>query len=129
MAGWTSDELSQIASAEELQLAYLGQDGILRKQVTVWVVRVGDDLYVRSWRGRSSAWFRGTQVNHLGQIWAGGVHKDVSFVMETNPQKNDLVDKAYRSKYGHYSASYVDPMLAREAKETTICLVPRRSSW
>jgi hypothetical protein len=128
MADWTSDELTRIESAEELQLASLRKAGRLRKQVTVWVVRVGDDLYVRSWRGRSSAWFRGTQVNHLGQIWAGGVHKDVSFVMVTNPQINDQVDKAYRSKYGHYSASYIDPMVATEAKQTTICLVPRLSS-
>jgi hypothetical protein len=62
--------------------------------VIVWVVRVGDGLYVRSWRGRSSAWFRGTQGTHTGQIWAGGVHKDVVFVMESNPQINDQVDEA-----------------------------------
>jgi hypothetical protein len=27
--------------------------------VTIWVVREGDGLYVRSWRGLSGAWYRG----------------------------------------------------------------------
>jgi hypothetical protein len=32
------------------------------------VAVVGDDLYVRSYRGRGGAWFRGTQVRHEGHI-------------------------------------------------------------
>lgn len=47
--------------------------------MTIWVVRHGDDLYVRSYRGRSGSWFRGTQVRHEGHIQAGGVDKDVMF--------------------------------------------------
>src|SRR5919202_855198 len=82
MTAWTTDELSTIGAAEELELAPLRSDGTLRKQVTIWVIRHGDDLYVRSWRGRGGAWFRGTQVRHEGRIWAGGVEKDVAFVEE-----------------------------------------------
>ena len=48
MSTWTSHELSKIGNAEELQIASLRTDGILRKPVIIWVVRVGDDLYVRS---------------------------------------------------------------------------------
>jgi hypothetical protein len=128
MASWTIDELNRVASAEELQLASLQSDGTLRKRVTVWVVRAGDELYIRSWRGNSSAWFRGTQVANSGRIWAGGLQKDVTFVEETNPEINDRVDAAYRAKYGYYPASFVDPMVAKPAKETTIRLVPRLAS-
>jgi hypothetical protein len=35
---------------------------------TIWVVRVDDDLYVRSVNGRTSDWFRGTQRRHQGRI-------------------------------------------------------------
>ena len=52
MAGWTSDELNKIGAAEELEIATVRSDGTLRKPVTIWVVRVGDDLYVRSVNGR-----------------------------------------------------------------------------
>lgn len=46
--------------------------------MTIWVVRVGDELYVRSVNGRTSAWFRGAQVRHAGHIRAGGMDKDVT---------------------------------------------------
>src|SRR2546423_7621 len=49
----TSDELDKIAAAEELELASVRRDGTLRKPVTMWVVRVGDDIYVRSVKGRT----------------------------------------------------------------------------
>ena len=80
MTTWMSDELKKIGTAEELKIASLRRDGTLRKPVIIWVVRVGDDLYVRPIYGRTSAWFRGTQTRHEGHIRAGGVDKDVTFV-------------------------------------------------
>jgi hypothetical protein len=123
MAAWTSDELDKIAAADELELASAKRDGTLRKPVTIWVVRHGDDLYVRSWRGRTSAWFRGSQDRHEGHIRAGGVDKDVVFT-EVEPV-NDEIDAAYRAKYDRYDATYVDPMVGPEARAATIKLVPR----
>lgn len=123
MTTWTSDELTKIGTAEELEIAPRRHDGTLRKAVTIWVVRVGDDLYVRSAYGRNSAWFRGTQVRHEGHIRAGGVEKEVSFVAETAPSINDQIDAAYRTKYSRYP-QYVAPMVTAEVRATTIKLVP-----
>ena len=125
MTTWTSNEFNKIGTAEELQIASLRRDGTLRKPVTIWVVRVGDDLYVRSVNGHTSAWFRGAQVRHEGRIRAGGVEKDVTFVEETNPDINDQVDAAYRTKYRHYAASIIASMVRSEIRSTTIKLVPR----
>jgi hypothetical protein len=47
MNGWTSEELSEIGTAEELRIRSLRRDGTLRSQTTIWVVRHGEDLYVR----------------------------------------------------------------------------------
>jgi hypothetical protein len=126
MSAWTSDELGKIAAADELQLASLRRDGTLRNTVTIWVVRHGDDLYVRTWRGRTSAWFRGVQDRHEGHIRAGGVDKDVVFVEADDV--NDEIDAAYRTKYHRYSDSYVTPMIRPEARATTLKLVPRSTS-
>ena len=52
MTTWTSDELDKIGKAEELEIASVRRDGALRKPVTIWVVRHGDDLYVRSGTGK-----------------------------------------------------------------------------
>jgi hypothetical protein len=58
MNGWTSEELSKIGTAEELRIRSLRRDGTLRSPTTIWVVRHGDDLYVRPVNGRTSGWFR-----------------------------------------------------------------------
>ena len=83
MTAWTSNELSTIGAVEEIKLAPLRSDSTLRKGVTIWVVQRCDDLYVRSWRGRSGTWFRAAHARHEGHIQAGGIKKDVTFVEET----------------------------------------------
>src|SRR5436305_13374775 len=80
MSTWTNDELDRIAGAEELEIASVRRDGTLRKPVTIWVIRHGDDLYVRSVYGRTSSWFRGAEARHEAHIKAGSVDKDVRLV-------------------------------------------------
>ncbi len=126
MTAWNSDELVKIGAAEEVQIAPLRRDGTLRKPVTVWVVRHGDDLYVRSVRGRSGQWFRGTQERHEGRLRAGGVQQDVTFA-DTGRDIDDEVDTAYRAKYRRYAGSILNSVLTTEARSTTIKLVPRRT--
>jgi hypothetical protein len=123
MSNWTNDELDKIGQAEELAIAGRRGDGTLRKPVTIWVVRHGDDLYVRSGYGRAAAWFRGVEERHEGHIKAGGVEKDVAFA-DADPALNDQIDAAYRSKYRGHDRQYVDPMVAAEARSTTIKLLP-----
>jgi len=124
MTTWMSDELKKIGTAEELQIASLRRDGTLRKPVIIWVVRLGEDLYVRSVNGRASAWFRGVQTLHEGHIRAGGVDKDVTFVEETDPGINDQIDSAYTTKYRRY-ASIARSMTTPAVRAATIKLVPR----
>jgi hypothetical protein len=124
MTMWTGDELDKIGAADELELAVLRRDGTLRRPVPVWVVRVGDDLYVRSWRGRTAAWFRAAQRRHEGHIQAGGVDKDVTFV-DADHDIDDALDAAYRTKYHRHGARFVSDMVSPEARATTLKLVPR----
>ena len=125
MTAWTSDELAAIASADELEIAPQRLDDAQRPPVTIWVVRTGDDLYVRSYRGGGSAWFRGAEISHEGHIRRGGVDKDVTFVDVADSGVNDQIDAAYRAKYRRFGASYVDPMVAERARTATLKLAPR----
>ena len=124
MITWTSEELNKIGTAEELKIASLRSDGTLRKPVTIWVVRLDNDLYIRSVHGRTSAWFRGTQVRHEGHIQAGGVEKDVTF-LDADPSLNDKLDSAYSTKYRRYAASIISTIVSPEARSATIKLIPR----
>ncbi len=52
MAEWTNEELETIDDRDELRIATRRTDGSLRRPVTVWMVRHGDDVFVRSVNGR-----------------------------------------------------------------------------
>jgi hypothetical protein len=124
MNTWTSDELSKIGGAEEVQVTSLRRDGTPRKPVTVWAVRDGDNVYLRSVKGPTGAWFRGAQDRHEGRIRAGGVEKDVTFV-DADHQVNDKVDAAYRAKYRRYAGGILNSVLTPESRSATLKLVPR----
>ncbi len=124
MATWTSEELNKIGNAEVLEIASLQDDGTLRKPTTIWVVRIGDSLYVRAINGRNGVWFQSTQVRHEGHIQAGGVDKDVTFA-DAEPNLTSQIDAVYRTKYGEYSDDIVGTVLTPEAKAATIKLMPR----
>jgi hypothetical protein len=127
MTAWTGDELTRIGTADELEIAPLRADSTLRKPVTIWVVRHGDDLYVRSYNGRSGAWFRAALARREGQIRAGGIEKEVAFVEASDPGINDQLEAAYRANYRR-AASYVPPMSSPVARATTLKLVPRSTT-
>ncbi|HEX8968818.1 MAG TPA: DUF2255 family protein [Chloroflexota bacterium] len=123
MTTWSTDELDRIGAAEEVRIATRRADGTLRKSVIVWIVRVGDDLYVRSVNGRNAAWFRGVQARHEGSLRAAAVEKDVEFV-EAADNDQDEIDAAYRSKYARYP-TIVPSILTPETRATTLRLAPR----
>jgi len=66
--------------------------------VTIWVIRYGDDLYIRSYRGPGGSWFRRAQERREGRIHAGGVDKDVTFA-DADHRLDDQIDAACRAKY------------------------------
>jgi hypothetical protein len=121
---WKSEQLDRLGRAEEVQIATIGIDGALRKPVTVWAVRHGDDLYLRSVGGRDGRWFRGTQERHEGRIRARGVQQDVTFV-DADHDIDDEIDAAYRAKYHRYVGSILNSVLTPEARSSTMKLVPR----
>jgi len=79
MTAWTAEDLSTIGNAEELRISSLRPDGTMRPYVTIWVVRSGDDLYVRPAYGTDNPWFARAQASGAGRIRAGGLERDVTF--------------------------------------------------
>jgi hypothetical protein len=79
MTTWTTDELDRVGRAEELHVTTARPGGSLRPWVPIWVVRVGEDLIVRSYRGTHGAWCRHATRLPQGRIRAGGLERDVAF--------------------------------------------------
>jgi hypothetical protein len=124
MTTWTDEELGRIGEAQELQLASARRDGNLRRYVTMWVVRVGDDLYVRSAYGPNNPWFRRAKASGAGRIRAGGVERDVTFT-EPGAGIHAAIDSAYHAKYDRYGPEIVGTVVGSEAEAVTIKLEPR----
>jgi hypothetical protein len=120
---WATAELDRIGDADELHIAPRRNDGTLGRAVSIWIVRVGDELYVRSRRGDGGRWYRAAQASGEGRVSAGGVSKDVA-LLAAEDDADDAVDAAYRAKYGG-DTGYVEAMVAPQARAATLRLVPR----
>jgi hypothetical protein len=122
---WSDDDLHRIGGADELQISSRRADGTLRPYVTIWVVRAGDDLYVRSAYGAGNGWFRRVKASGTGRIRAGGVERDVTFVeVEAEPVANAAIDRAYHDKYDRYGPAIVGSVVGAAVADLTIRLLP-----
>jgi hypothetical protein len=124
MTAWTADDLATIGQADELDLSSSRPDGSLRPFVTIWGVRLGDDLYVRSAYGHDNPWFQRALASREGRIRAGGIERDVTFEVP-GAGIDEALDGAYHAKYDRYGPRMVGTVVSPEAARSTLRLVPR----
>ena len=126
--GWSSEQLERIGSADELQIATRRADGTLRRWVPIWVVCVGDQVYVRTWYRRDNGWFGHVLGSRRARIRVPGLEVDVG-VEDVGSDKEDRaelranVDAAYHAKYARHGGPSVDGMTTDTAAATTLRLV------
>ena len=124
MSTWTADELTRIGTAEELQVSSTRADGTLRPYVTIWAVRAGDDIYIRSAYGSANPWFVRAGRSGTGRIRAGGVEKDVTFAA-ASPEAHAAIDAAYHAKYDRYGPGIVNTVVGPDVVAVTLQVVPQ----
>jgi len=129
-ASWTGEELRRVGNAAELQIASRRRDGSLRPYVTIWTVRAGDHLYVRSAYGTGNPWFRRATASGTGRIRADGIERDVTFTAasELDAATQAAVDAAYHAKYDRYGQQIVGTVTGAHAAPVTLRLVPQDAS-
>lgn len=126
MSTWNQQELERVGGATELQVSSRRSDGSLRPFVTIWVVRAGDNLYVRSAYGTANPWFRRAKSGGRGRVRAGGIERDVTF--ETpGDDVHPAIDAAYHAKYDRYGPQIVGTVVGADAAAGTLRLVPDRT--
>lgn len=124
MGNWTADELTRLDGADEFDVSSYRPDGTLRKFVTIWGVREGDDVYVRSAYGPENGWFRRALASGRGRVRAGGIERDVGFEVPADDVHAGL-DTAYHAKYDRYGPRIVGGVVGPALAGATLRLVPR----
>jgi hypothetical protein len=121
MTGWSEQELHQMGAATELELAPRRQDDSLGRFTTMWVVRVGDDLYTRSAGGPDRCWYKRALASGDGRVRAGGIEADALFT-DARDAPQEAIDAAYHHKYDRYGPGPVGHVTGAAAHPVTIRL-------
>jgi hypothetical protein len=125
MSRWTEEELRSVDAAQEIDIAPVRRNGALRRPTPIWIVRAGDDLYVRAAYEANKGWHGVARTSGQARISITGFERDVS-IEDADEAVLDQVDAAYRQKYGGY-ASIVDSITDAEHRVTTLRLAPREA--
>jgi hypothetical protein len=123
---WRIDELEHIARAEELEIAAQRADRTSRAWLTIWVVTVDDEVYVRTWHRRGNGWYGDVLDTRRARIRVPNLERDVGVedIGSVDEQLRASIDAAYKSKYGPFGWETVDRMTDDDAAATTLRLMP-----
>jgi hypothetical protein len=124
MSTWSESDLDRIDGATELQISSTRNDGTLRPFVTIWGVRAGDELYIRSAYGVDNGWFRRAKASGTGRVRVAGVERDVTFAGPA-ADVHEVIDAAYHRKYDRYGPAIVNTVVGAQAVPATLRLDPR----
>ncbi len=121
MTEWTSARLAALGEAEELVLV-ISRAERPDLRLPVWPVVVDGALYVRSYKGVTSGWYRGVVAEQHQAIDIDG--EDVPMVFEFVDRKdavNAAIDSTYLAKYARFD--YRDAMVEPAAVDATLRIV------
>jgi hypothetical protein len=109
-----------IAETREPEVATVRRDGS-PGFIPIWVVRVGDELFARSFHGPSAVWYEHALSAGRTTLRVGGEEwpVEVSAVGATHRAE---IDEAYRIKHGGHpeDGQYVPAMVSDAAVATTV---------
>ncbi len=122
MTRWDSATAARVSAPEEIQVVTTRRDGSFRAPRIIWVVAVGERVFIRSTNGRGADWFRAAIATGRGRLVVSGTAHDVVFVEAEVTHLPDI-DMAYRHKYGRYAA-IVDHLLETGPRSATLEVLP-----
>jgi hypothetical protein len=127
MTGWAPADLGKVGRTDELHVSSIRPDGSDRPFVTIWAVRAGEHVYVRSAYGADNPWYRRAVRSGAGRVRVGGVDQPVTFtrIDPADTAVQDAVDAAYHAKYDRYGARIVGSVVGDVARRSTLRLDPR----
>lgn len=112
----------RLAEIEEIQIETRRSAENPVHRTIIWVVVLGDAVYVRSVRGKAGRWYKELTANPSGAIHMEGQRIPVHAVPVTDPNIIEQVSKEYLRKYR--GSEYAPAMVRDEVLDTTLRLDP-----
>jgi hypothetical protein len=120
---WPPNQFAELTSVDELVLVVSRTDRETLR-VPVWVVTVEGDVYVRSYKGVTSMWFRRVQADAEQAIDLDTSDIPVRFEnVDRLDHVNHAIDAEFNCKYA--KDEYVSAMSVPAAVEATLRILPR----
>jgi hypothetical protein len=125
-SSWTPEQLQQIDGSRELEIASMRPDGTPRQWLPIWVVRVGDQVYVRTWYRRTTGWFGHVVTTQQARVRVPHLETEVVVedISDGDIDLRSAVDQAYQAKYAPRGGGSVRQMTTDSAAATTLRLSP-----
>jgi hypothetical protein len=118
---FTEDDLALLRTAEEIDIETQAPGGSAHR-TTIWIVVDGDEVFVRSVRGRAGRWFQEATANPAVAILVDGRRLAATAIPATDPDSIERTTDAYRAKYEGIPG--FAPMVKPEVFDATLRLEP-----
>lgn len=115
--------LRLLHESEEIEIEAEWPDTHEKHRVTVWIVVVGANAYVRSVNGEQGHWYRQLSANPCAAIYAEERRIPVRAAPVGDSELQLEVSKAYVRKYAQYPHD-VAWIVGPKVTTTTLCLEP-----
>ena len=114
-------DLALLAGTEEVEIETAQPDGPPHRTI-IWVVVDGDEVFVRSVRGRNARWYREAAANAAVAIHVDGRRLPATAIPATDPDSIERTSAALRVKYERIPG--LRPMLKTDVLDATFRLEP-----
>ena len=97
---WSAKLLKSLSNVQTIQVAPNYADQNKFNPQTVWFVRVGNDLYVRAYRGTASRWYQAAVKRRTGKVYFNHQAYPAYFQpVDARSAVNKTVNQNYLAKY------------------------------
>jgi hypothetical protein len=118
---FSTEDLNLLDGTQEIEIETQAPDKAPRRTV-IWVVVDDGEVFVRTYRGSNSRWFKDIAANPAVAIHIEGKRLPATAIPATDPDAIERTSTGYLRKYGDDPASKA--MLKPEILDTTLRLEP-----
>ena len=118
---FSEEDLASLERAEEVEIETQAPDKAARRTV-IWVVVDGGEVFIRTYKGPDSRWYRDAMANPAVAIHVDGRRLPATAIPATDPDSIERTSSGFLRKYANDRSAQA--MVAPDVLETTLRLEP-----